>query len=86
MKKGRDPFKVRLGAERHATGLAHELEEIDDISVQHNGRWWEVVIGSVITDQVVVSVLDGLRRTLAEEPATTAVVFLDGREYQFEGD
>jgi hypothetical protein len=83
---GSGPFKVRLGDERHAAGLAQELKAIDGISVERDDPWWEVVIDGAVTDRLVVSVLDGLRRTLAGEPTATACVVLDGREYQFESE
>jgi hypothetical protein len=83
---GTEPFKIRLAAERHAAGLAHELAAIDGIRVERNGDRREVVIAGAITDRVVSSVLDGLRRAVAGDPTATAWVFLDGREYEFESE
>jgi hypothetical protein len=83
----REPLRVRVTDERHANGLAEELIGVDDVSVQHDGGdGWEVVVDCTLTDRIVVRVLDGLRRTLAGDPTASALLLMDGREYQLQGE
>jgi len=82
----REPLRVRLTDERHATELARQLTGLDDTSVQADGPGWEVVVACTVTDSVIVRVLDSLRRTLAGQPTATALVLLDGCEYHFEAE
>jgi hypothetical protein len=80
------PFRVRVGEERHALALAHELAGLATIEVRRNSHTWEISIGGAPTKRLVVSTLEAIRRTLSGQPSATAEVHLDGDTYQMHGE
>ncbi|HET7758915.1 MAG TPA: hypothetical protein VFK62_03250 [Gaiellaceae bacterium] len=81
-----EPLRVRLGEERHAVALAHELVGLARLDVHSQDGAWEVTIQGAKSDSLVTRVLDAVRRTLADQPAASAQVFLDGHEYLMQGE
>jgi hypothetical protein len=82
----REPLIVRVADERRAIALAHELVGLTELDVRRNNGGWEVAVDGTDTDRLVVRVLDAVRQVLAGEPAATALVELDGREYHMNGE
>jgi hypothetical protein len=81
----KEPLRVRLIEEEQAQALVRELEGFDRVDVEHGHGTWEVTVGDA-TGDLFVAVLDAVRRALTGQPAAAAVVLLDGREYQMQGE
>ena len=71
-----------LAAARAA--LAHA--GIAAAEVECSREKWEVRLGSPTSDHLVGQVLDAVRRALAGDPDAIALVILNGREYQMQGE
>jgi hypothetical protein len=82
----KEPLKVRLNEEAQAHAVVRELRDIDDVAIGRGGGAWEVTVGDGTGDRLVVAVLDAVRRALTGQPASSARVFLDGREYRLQGE
>ena len=82
----KEPLKVRLAQEEHAQAVVRELAGIDGVALQGAGGAWEVTVGNGTGDRLVVAVLVAIRRALTGQPTASALVFLDGREYQLQGE
>jgi hypothetical protein len=82
----REPLKVRLNEEAQAHAVVRELAGIDGVAVEPGSGAWEVTVGDRNGDRLVVAVLDAVRRALAGQPTESALVFLDGHEYQLQGE
>ena len=81
-----EPLRIRVGEERHAVALAHELARLGPIEVSRNSDAWEISIDGVQTSDLVVSTLEAIRRTLSGQPSATAEVVLDGDTHQMRGE
>jgi hypothetical protein len=78
-----DPLRITVDEERQAVALAQELIGVSDVDLHPEGDRWVVSLGAGhIGNRVVVRVLDAVRRSLAGKPTASALVTLDGREYQ----
>jgi hypothetical protein len=75
-----------LDEEENAHAVVRELAGFDFVEVQLGGGAWEVTVGDGTGDRLVVAVLDAVRRALTGQPTASALVFLDGREYQLQGE
>jgi len=82
----REPLRVRLHDEAQAQAVVRELAGIDGVAMEPGSGAWEVTVGDRNGDRLVVAVLDAVRRALAGQPTESALVFLDGREYQLQGE
>jgi hypothetical protein len=82
----KEPLKVRLNEEAQAHAVVRELAGIDDVAIRRGGGAWEVTVGDGTGDRLVVAVLDAVRRALTGQPASSARVVLDGREYRLQGE
>jgi hypothetical protein len=82
----RELLRVRVTQERHGASLAHSLSELDGLDVRCNISACEVTVDSIESDRTVIAVLDAIRDTLAGDLTSSAVVLLDGREYQMQGE
>jgi hypothetical protein len=82
----REPLRVRLHDEAQAQAVVRELAGIDGVALEPGSGAWEVTVGDRNGDRLVVAVLDAVRRALAGQPTESALVFLDGREYQLQGE
>lgn len=80
-----DPLRITVGEERHAVALAQELIGVSDIDLHPEREGWVVSLRAGHTNNLVVRVLDAVRRSLAGEPRASALVTLDGHEYQMQG-
>ena len=74
--------RVRLSEERHATALAKELGELEGFGLQRINGHWDATVDGVLGDKIIVRVLNAVRAALGGEPSASALVFLDGREYE----
>lgn len=81
----RAPMRVQFTHQRHAASLAHTLDGLDGLAVHRHTASCEIEVDGVNSDRVIVAVLDAIRDTLADEPASSASVLLDGREYRMQG-
>ena len=82
-----DPLRITVDEERQAVALAQELIGFSDVDLRHEGDRWVVALRAGHTgDRLVVRVLDAVRRSLAGDPTASALVTLDGREYQMQGE
>ena|SRR2546430_7967045 len=80
------PFRITVDEERHAVALAQELIGVSDVDLHPEGHRWVVSLNTGHSDNLVVRVLDALRRSLAGRPAASALVTLDDHEYHIQGD
>ncbi|HEU5372012.1 MAG TPA: hypothetical protein VFU51_06455 [Gaiellaceae bacterium] len=80
----REPMSVRFTDQRHAASLAHALDGLGGLTVHRHTGSCEV--DGVNSDRAIVVVLDAIRDTLAGDPASSASVLLDGREYHMQAD
>jgi hypothetical protein len=82
-----DPLRITVDEERRAVALAQELIGVSDVDLRPEGDRWVVSLRAGHTgNRLVVRVLDAVRRSLAGEPTASALVTLDGHEYQMQGD
>lgn len=81
----REPMRVHFTHQRHAASLAHTLDGLDGLAVHRHTASCEIEVDGVNGDRAIVAVLDAIRDTLAGEPASSASVLLDGREYRMQG-
>lgn len=82
----REPLVVRVEDETRAIALAHELIGLTRLDLRRRDGGWELAVDGADTDRLVVRVLDAVRQVLAGEPTATALVQMDGREYQMNGE
>jgi len=75
-------LRVRLNEEHHAAALARELSDLEELDLRRLDGHWDVTVGGVVGDRLIVRVLNAVRVALGGEPAASARVFLDGREYE----
>ena len=81
----RKPMKVHFTHQRHAASLAHTLDRLDGLAVRRHTASCEIEVDGVTSERAIVAVLDAIRDTLADEPASSASVLFDGREYRMQG-
>jgi anti-sigma B factor antagonist len=79
-----DPFRITVDEERQAVALAQELIGLSDVDVQRERDRWVVSLTAGPSNNLVVRVLDAVRRSLAGDPTASALVTLDGREYHMQ--
>ena len=75
-------LRVRLSEERHAAALEKELGDLAGFDLQRLDGHWDATVDGVLGDKLIVRVLNAVRAALGGEPSASAVVFLDGREYE----
>jgi anti-sigma B factor antagonist len=81
-----DALRITVDDERHAVALAHELIGVSDVVLQpERGKWVVSLQAGHRHNHLIVRVLDAVRRSLAGEPTASALVSLDGHEYQMQG-
>jgi anti-sigma B factor antagonist len=80
-----DLFRITVDEERHAVALAQDLIGVSDVDLQRERDRWVVSLRARHSDNLVGLVLDAVRRSLAGDPTASALVTLDGREYQLQG-
>jgi hypothetical protein len=81
-----DPVRITVDEERQAIALAQELIGVSDVDLQPERDRWVVSLKTRHTDNLVVRVLDAVRRSLAGEPTASALVTLDGHDYHMQGE
>jgi len=72
-----DALRVKVASEDAARALADELVGLVGVDVHPDDAGWEVTVGCVRTDRLVVRVKNAVR-----ERCRPATVLLDGREYR----
>jgi anti-anti-sigma factor len=82
---GVDRLRITVDEERHAVALAQELIGFSALDLHPERDGWVVSLRAGDTDNLVVRVIDAVRRSLAGEPTASALVTLDGREYHLQG-
>ena len=80
-----DPLRITVNEERQAIALARELFGISDVDLHAERDSWVVSLTSGHAKNLVVRVLDAVRRSLAGEPTASALVTIKGREYHMQG-
>jgi hypothetical protein len=81
-----DPVRITVDEERQAIALAQELIGVSDVDLQLERDRWVVSLKTRHTDNLVVRVLDAVRRSLDGEPTASALVTLDGHDYHMQGE
>jgi hypothetical protein len=81
-----DPVRITVDEERQAIALAQELIGVSDVDLQPERDRWVVSLKTRHTDNLVVRVLDAVRRSLDGEPTASALVTLDGHDYHMQGE
>ena len=81
-----DPVRITVDEERQAVALAQELIGVSDVDLQPERDRWVVFLKTRHTDNLVVRVLDAVRRSLDGEPTASALVTLDGHDYHMQGE
>jgi len=85
-----DPLRISFDEERHAVALAQQLNGVSDVDLHSERDRWVVSLTAGhtnnLTNNLVVRVLEAVRRSLAGEPTATALVTLDGHEYYLQGE
>jgi len=81
-----DPVRITVDEERQAVALAQELIGVSDVDLQPERERWVVSLKTRHTDNLVVRVLDAVRRSLDGEPTASALVTLDGHDYHMQGE
>lgn len=81
-----EPLKVRVTDERQAASLARSLRRLDGLHVHCADDGCEIAVDGADSDRVILSVLDAVRDTLAGDPASSASVLLNSREYHMQGE
>jgi len=79
-----EPLRVRVTDERQAEALARELRDLVGFDLQQRDGTWEVTIDGAPGDKLVVRFLNAVRSALDGDSTATAVVLLNGREYQLD--
>ena len=75
-------LRVRLSEEHHAAALSKELGDLAGFDLQRLDGHWDATVDGVLADKLIVRVLNAVRTALGGEPSASALVFLDGREYE----
>jgi hypothetical protein len=81
-----DPVRITVDEEWQAVALAQELIGVSDVDLQPERDRWVVSLKTRHTDNLVVRVLDAVRRSLDGEPTASALVTLDGHDYHMQGE
>jgi hypothetical protein len=84
--RGYEPLRIRLHEERHARALESQLAALAPLELEQRDGGWEVTVGGFLGDKLVVSVLNAVSNALAGDTTATALVHLNGREYQLQGE
>jgi hypothetical protein len=71
-----ETLRVKVASEEAARSLADELVGLVGLDVHADDEGWEVSVGCVRTDRLVVRVFEAARTTGA-----SGTLLLDGREY-----
>jgi hypothetical protein len=71
-----ETLRVKVASEEAARSLADELVGLVGLDVHPDDEGWEVSVGCVRTDRLVVRVFEAARSTGA-----AGTLLLDGREY-----
>jgi hypothetical protein len=80
-----EPLRITVDEERQAVALAQELIGVSAVDLHPERDRWVVSLRAVRTHDFIARVLDAVRRSLAGEPAASALVTLNGHEYHMEG-
>ena len=81
-----DPVRITVDEERQAVALGQELIGVSDVDIQPERDRWVVSLKTRHGNDLVVRVLDAVRRSLAGEPTASALVNLHGHEYHMQGE
>jgi anti-sigma B factor antagonist len=82
-----DVLRITVDNERRAVALAQELSGVSDVVLQpERGKWVVSLKAADRRNHLVMRVLDAVRRSLAGEPTASALVMVDGHEYQMQGE
>jgi anti-sigma B factor antagonist len=78
--------RITVDNERHGVALAQELSGVSDVVLEpERGKWVVSLKAGHGQTHLVVRVLDAVRRTLVGESTASALVTVDGHEYQMQG-
>ena len=80
-----EPLRITVDEERQAVALAQELIGVSDVDLHPERDRWVVSLRAGPSNNFIVRVLEAVRRSLAGEPAASALVTLNGHEYYMEG-
>ena len=81
-----EPLRVRLSEEHHAEAVARALRGLVGFDLQQSDGTWEVTVPAVMGDKLVVRVLNAIQSALNGGSNGHALVLLNGREYELQGE
>jgi hypothetical protein len=67
-----DPFRITVDEEQQAVALAQELIGFSEVDLQRDRDRWVVSLRARHSANLVVRVLDAVRRSLAGDPTASA--------------
>jgi len=80
-----DFLRITVDEERQAVTVASELTDVSEVDLHSERDRWVVSLKAGHSDNLVVRVLDAVRRSLAGEPTASALVTIDGHDYHMHG-
>jgi anti-sigma B factor antagonist len=80
------PVRITVDEERRAVALARDLIGVSEVDLQPERGRWVLSLSARHTGNLVVRVLESVRRSLAGDPTASALISLDGREYHMHGE
>ena len=81
-----DFLRITVDEERQAVAVASELIGVSEVDLHSERDRWVVSLKAGHSNNLVVRVLDAVRRSLAGEPTASALVTIDGHDYHMDGD
>lgn len=78
----REPVRIVVDDERQAAAIARALVGLVGLDVHPAEGRWEVTLDCIKTDRLVIRVFDAVRSSLPDDASASALVVLEGREYQ----
>jgi len=81
-----DFLRITVDEERQAVAVASELIDVSEVDLHSERDRWVVSLKAGHSNNLVTRVLDAVRRSLAGEPTASALVTIDGHDYQMRGE
>jgi len=81
-----DFLRITVDEERQAVAVASELIDVSEVDLHSERDRWVVSLKAGHSNNLVVRVLNAVRRSLAGEPTASALVTIDGHDYHMHGD
>jgi hypothetical protein len=83
---GASIIRVQVPTESMAVSVAHDLIGIVGLDLRPNGDGWEVVVDAVMTDRLVVRLVNAAQEAIRADADASAILVIDSREYTIRND